>query len=197
MIPPAIPRPLDNTERTDKEGRIFPAAVVRCYRCGVDVIPGTGVQVPIGKLLPIVHAVCPFLAMLLLAGCFGPEVRLPGYPEPNGAGVSRVIQYIALAAAAIGSFGLFVAILIAIIVKDFALAFKAATAAVATIIGSAILHWLGSHLFLAVGGCVCVGLIAGILWTWIHRRWVVDQVEQVTGSDLDKDGDIGGNREHG
>lgn len=60
MIPPRIPPPLDNTERRDPANNmVHPAFVVRCFRCGISVVPGMGVQVPIGKLTPIVHAVCP------------------------------------------------------------------------------------------------------------------------------------------
>lgn len=199
-IPPRIPPPLDNTERKDRDGVLIEhAKVVACYRCGISVVPGMGVQVPIGKLLPIVHAACPILLMIFLSGCLGWGERMPAIPDPDASHgpIATALMRIAIAAAVAGAAGVFVAILIGVFVQNIPLACKVGTAAVALIIGAAILHWLGSHLALAVGICVVLGVVAGLVWSWINRRWVVDQAEEVTGKDLDRDGDIGGNRDHG
>lgn len=136
------------------------------------------------------RVIAAILATILIAAC-GPEVRLPGSAEPAGTGVAGVIQHIAIAAAAIGSIGIFLAGLILVFVKDFALAFKVAIAAVAIIIAAAILHWLGTHLALAVGLCIAVAILAGAAWLWVHRAWVVARAEEVTGKDLDRNGTIG------
>lgn len=129
--------------------------------------------------------------LMLLAGCFGPEVRLPGSTEPHGTGVSGVIQHIAIAAAAIGSIGVFLAVAIAIFVKDFALAFKVGIAAVGTIVIAGIIHWIGSHLALAVGSCLAVLTLTAVGWVLVHRRYVVGKAEQMIGRDLNHDGMIG------